>query len=222
MMQNSTLRAAIICVEGPSAVGKTTLANALATRASAVVISELSAGEAPPIPESAAWFVERHAMQWQHAINATAAAPLVVLDGDPFKGLWYNWIFADAGWPGAEVVAPLYRTRIAEGTLAFPDLYVVLEATHAQLRARRGGDPTRMRRNFETHLRLVAPQRQYFAALETIAPGRVVFLDTSERERLPHEVLAAVSRRPRATVDSDRLLDEMIIWVRAHSPGENG
>lgn len=211
----------IACLEGPSAVGKTTLAAALAQEASAVVVPELDAGGAPPPPDSARWFAERTAERWSRAASAAARAPLVVLDGDPLKGLWYNWIFASEGWPGVDVVGPLLRERVERGELALPDLYVVLAAPEAGLRARRADDAGRARRNFETHLRLVAPQRRWFAALGEVAPSRVLWLDTTEermRRRLPGMVLAALERLPDAPPDSRHLLEHMIAWTASHVP----
>lgn len=208
----------IVCLEGPSAVGKTTLAAALASRAGAAVVPELVADASPPIAASAAWFVERHAERWQRARALADAAPLVVLDGDPFKGLWYHWTFADEGWSGVDVVAPLHRAQLAQGALAFPDLYVVLTASAAELRARRAGDPTRTRRHHEKHLRLIEPQRRYFTALGAAAPGRVLWPDTSVRERLVDEVLAAIARLPHDRPDDGRVLDHVVDWLRARGP----
>jgi hypothetical protein len=214
----STRLSPIICLEGPSAVGKTTLAAELAREAGAAVIPELDAGAAPPIPESAAWFVDAHAAQWQRARALAARAPLVVIDCDPFKGLWFNWVFAADGWPGIDAQAPLHRAHLERGTLAFPDLYVVLQATEAQLRARRAGDPTRTRRNHELHLRLAAPQRRYFQALQEADPPRVLLLDTSDRATLVETVLSAVERLPSDPPDSIRLFTRMADWVATHAP----
>jgi hypothetical protein len=182
------------------------------------VIPELDAGAAPPIPESAAWFVDAHAAQWQQARVLAAQAPLVVMDCDPLKGLWFNWVFAEHAWPGIDEQAPLHRTHIERGTLAFPDLYVVLQATESQLRARRAGDPTRTRRNHEMHLRLAAPQRRYFQALQAANPPRVLLLDTSDQSKLVETVLAAVERLPANPPDSMRLFDHMADWVATHAP----
>lgn len=213
--------ARVVCIEGPSAVGKTTLAAALGREAGGAVVPELAAGAAAPPGESAAWFVERHAAAWRHARMLAATAPLVVLDGDPLKGLWYNPVYAASGWPGVEVVAPLYRAHVAAGTLAFPDLYVLLGATEPQLRARRAADvPARARHNFETHLRLVAPQRRWFAALRAAGPGRVLMLDTSgRRDALVAEVLAAVAALPRDEQDALPLFDRMAAWAAARASG---
>src|SRR5215208_5483655 len=162
----------LVCLEGPSAVGKTTLAGAVARECGAAVVPELDASGAPPVGRSAAWFVERHAAQWRLARELAAAAPFAVLDGDPFKGLWYNWVYAGEGWEGVETVAPLYRAQVEAGALAFPDLYVVLTAPEEELRRRRAGDASRTRRNFEKHLRLVGPLLRYFGALREAAPAR--------------------------------------------------
>jgi hypothetical protein len=184
--------APLVCLEGPSAVGKTSLAAALEGGAGAAVVPELSGGP-PADAEPEAWFVAQHAAAWARARVLAERAPLVVLDGDPFKGLWYHWIYAA---DRTERVAAAYARQVARGALGFPHLYVVLGATEAQLRQRRAQDPTRARRHFETHLRLVGPQRRYFAALVEAAPGRVLWLDTTDRGALAATVLAAVAALP--------------------------
>jgi len=206
----------VVCLEGPSAVGKTTLLDALARECGAMAVPELSAGPPPPPGASAAWFVERHAELSRRARDAAAGAPFAVLDGDPFKGFWYGWIYADEGWEDADALAALHRRAIEAGALAFPDLYVVLTATGAQLRERRASDATRGRRSFEKHLRMLGPQRAYFAALREAAPSRVAILDTGDRSSLVPRVLEAIRHLPPAPPDSLALLDHVTGWLRAH------
>lgn len=214
------MRHCVVCAEGPSAVGKTTLVTALARAAGAAAVPELDARGAPSVAEapaaSAAWFVEAHAASWRRARALAADAPFAVLDGDPFKGLWYGPTFPDAGWPGLDVVGPLHEAAIASGALAFPDLYVALDATEARLRARRAGDATRTRRGFEEHLRLVDPLRRWFAALAVVAPGRVLRVDTTDRDpdALVDVVLARVASLPPDPPDAPQLLARMLTWAR--------
>ena len=207
----------VLCVEGPSAVGKTTLAAALARVCGAVVVPELDASGAPPPGSSAGWVVERHAARWRLTREVASGAPFVVLDGDPFKGLWYNRVYAEEGWEGVEVVAPLYRARVEAGALAFPDLYVALTAPEEELRRRRAADATRTRRNFEKHLLLAGPLLRYFHELRAAAPGRVAIVETGRREELTGRVVEALGRLPPGQPDSLRLLDHMTLWLGSHS-----
>ncbi len=222
-MSASSARAGIVvCVEGPSAVGKTTLARALAEAAGAAVVPELDARDAPPAAASAAWFVDGHAAQWRAARALAREAPFAVLDGDPFKGLWYHAVFADEGWPGADATGPLYAAHLAAGTLGVPTLYVALDASEAELRARRAGDATRTRRNFEANLRLVAPLRRWFDALAAAAPERVLRPDTGARDALVDAVRDRVATLPVDAPDPTRdaaLLARMLTWAEALRAG---
>jgi hypothetical protein len=214
----STGSAPVICLEGVSAVGKTTLARALAAECGAAVVPELDGTGAPPIASAEPWFTERHAERWRQARALRAGAPFVVVDCDPLKGLWYNWMHAEQGWPDVDVVGPLYREHVQRGSLGFPDLYVFLDATEAQLWARREGDATRTRGGFASHLRTRAAHRRYFAALQEAAPERVAFVDTHDRTTLMDRVAALVPALPSGPPDSHDLLERMIAWVRTHTP----
>ena len=105
----------IICVEGPSAVGKSTLVAALAASMSGQVVPELETIDAPPRSESAAWGADQSSRRWQEARALAAGTQAVLLDGDPFKGLWYNAVFRKDGWPDPKLTAALYRDRIENG-----------------------------------------------------------------------------------------------------------
>jgi hypothetical protein len=208
----------VVCLEGPSAVGKTTLAAALARAYGVPVIPELAGGTPPTDPRArAAWFLSRHVRRWAAARSAARRAPFAVLDGDPLKGLWYAWATGGAEWAGIDVVAPPHRGVVAAGALGFPSLYVLLQASEATLRARRAGDPTRARRHFDANLRLVAPQRRYFEALGAAAPGRVAIVDTEAASPPVEAVREAVRRLPPDDPDGAALLEHALAWVRAES-----
>ncbi|MDF1505332.1 hypothetical protein, partial [Roseisolibacter sp. H3M3-2] len=167
---------------------------------------------------AAAWFVARDAARWPRAAALAHEAPLVALDGDPFKALCYGWIDADDGRPAPSAALPPLRYAVDRGALEFPDLGDLLGAPEAELRARRAGDPTRTRRHFETHLRLVAPQRRYFVALREAMPGRVVLLPTDDRDGLPRAVRDALAALPPGAPDHARLLAHAAAWMAAHAP----
>ena len=205
----------IICLEGCSAAGKTTLARALADRLRAALIPELDATGAPKPRDAEPWFTVKHIARFQAAEAGARHAGVAVLDTDPLKGLWYDWMHADEGWPDVAVVGKYYRAAVLQGVLGFPDAYIYLDATAEELEARRANDATRSRRNFATHLGRRHLQRSYFAALQRAAPERVVFLATSDREALPHEIARVVASLPPRRPDSLGLLEQMIAWVSA-------
>jgi deoxyadenosine/deoxycytidine kinase len=208
----------IVCLEGPSAAGKTTLAARLGASHGAAIIPELDASAAPPVESSTAWFIDRHAGRWQRALELSASSPFAVIDGDPWKGLWYNWMHASQGWQNIDAVLPVYRAHVDRGTIGFPDLYVYLDATEVQVRLRRAHDLTRPRRNHEMHIRTMDAQRRYFAALQQEAAGHVVMLETSDRATLPSMVEAALTKRSASRLNASAILEHMASWVRTNTP----
>lgn len=203
----------VVCLEGPSAVGKTTAASALAAAGACVVpeVNELfhrPAGEAPD------WYLERQVERWTLAARAPA---LAIPDGDPFQPLWYNWSYGFDGRQSLDELAAFYRPRILRGDIGFPDLYVILGAPAGVLRARKEGDATRRRHGFEAHLRFVESQRRYFAAMRSFAPARVRFADAlhvAETVRLVSAAAREVEREERPA----ELFHRMVEWLRGNSP----
>lgn len=205
----------ILCLEGPSAVGKTTTAVALK---GAYVVPEVNLLFARPADEGAGWYLERQVDRWAMAAWRSAHHPLAVLDGDPFQPLWYNWTYGFDRWEDLDALEAFYRPRVASGEINFPDVYVVLHASNQALRRRREGDAARQRRGFEDHLKLVKPQRRYFEAMNGFAPGLVRFVDAEDAADTVRAV-AEAAREAQALERPVELFDQMIGWLRENRPG---
>ena len=208
----------ILCFEGPSAVGKTTAAAALAAREGAYVVPEVNLLFERPADEPPEWYFERQAERWVRASEAVPDHPLVILDGDPFQPLWYNWAYDFVGWQGLDFMEAFYRPRLVRGEIGFPDRYILFDAGEMALRERKESDRTRQRRGFEAHLRFIEPQRRYFEAMQRFSPGRVQFLEARAVEEsvrlIPAEMQDAVAKP-----DPVELFDCLIGWLRQHPTG---
>lgn len=210
----------IICLEGPSAVGKTTVASALADQFGAAVIPEVNILFTRPAQESATWYFERQVQRWKLALQENQTHRFVVLDGDPFQPLWYNWAYNYIGWQGLDVLSNFYQEQVNLGHLAFPNIYYVLSADEADLSERKARDKTRARRGFEKHLLFVLPQKRYFEAMQQFCPSRVAFVpaDTINSAVAHITALLRVTHVSAEAINSVDLFSQMIEWIRYHKP----
>jgi thymidylate kinase len=205
----------IICFEGASAVGKTTTSNALKEVSGAFVVPEVNQLFKRPENEPVEWYFERQAERWQLAEKESKNYRLVILDGDPFQPLWYNWAYDFVGWQKLDFMERFYRTMINNKMIAFPHLYFIFGAREAELRKRRACDAARQRRHFEIHLKMIEPMRRYFEAMQNFSPGQVLFLDA---ESIQSNIDFIEKRAPdvgaRRRSESEFLLSKMIEWLR--------
>ncbi len=210
---------AIICIEGPSAVGKTTTSYAMAERHQAHVVDEIPPLFAiPPDLEGEAlsnWFIERSVDRWKIALEHSKKSALVVLDGDHLK-VWYDWVYeSPATWKRD---FGLLRELVAEKSIGFPDGYFLLSASEKKLRSRKEDDLTRRRRKFEKHLRLRQPQKRFFLALNSAIPGYVSEIQTADPQP-PHSEIALQARNlPKVDPYSLELFDFMGNWMENNPP----
>src|SRR5215204_5437527 len=98
----------IICFEGASAVGKTTTAKALKDDG-AFVVPEVNQLFNRPENEAFEWYFERQVERWRIAEQQSKIYDLVILDGDPFQPLWYNWAYDFVGWQKLDFMEQFYR-----------------------------------------------------------------------------------------------------------------
>jgi hypothetical protein len=208
----------IICLEGPSAVGKTTTATLLAQQVGGAAIPEAAGLFERPLQESVTWYLERQVERWAMARAHDQASRIAILDGDPFQPLWYNWVYDFEGLQSLEVMARFYREQIEAGHIAFPHRYFLLYAGEATLRRRKAADVGRRRGGFERHFRFIEPQRRYFRAMQEACPDLVeFFLETTCEDTIDPIVRSVLERPPESTASiSLALFDDMVPWLQGH------
>ena len=205
----------IICLEGASAVGKTTTATWFKASGGVFIVPEVNLLFEKREDASAEWYFERQVERWQIAREQNAIQRLVILDGDPFQPLWYSWAYHFLGWQSLDFMEQFYQPRIQNKTLDFPDRYFIFNASEAELRKRRDGDATRQRRGFETHLRMIEPQRRYFRAMQKISPHRVRFLEAKTVETNVEFIQEDISGRANFDeTEAGTLFNKMVEWLR--------
>ena len=206
----------IICFEGASAVGKTTTAKSFNEYYSAYVVPEVNELFTRPENESADWYFERQVERWTIAREQSKFYQLVILDGDPFQPLWYNWAYDFAGWQDLDFMERFYQPRIRDKTICFPDLYFIFSADEPELRRRKTGDSSRQRSGFEKHLKMIEPQRRYFQAICDLSTNQVCFLETqtiaSNIEFVRERVFNSSIENKKS--GSEILFAEIIQWLR--------
>jgi AAA domain len=210
--------AAIICLEGASAAGKTTLSHAIAARTGALVIEEVWALFERPSPEPPLWYLERQVERWRFAVESAGKHGLSIFDGDPFQPLWYGWAYGFIEPHTLTAVTSFYRDAIAARRLAFPDRYILLAIAEPELRARKRGDASRSRRNFAKHVSLLRHQPRYFATTNTISPGLAYVLDAGAPITTLAETAVSVIRSARHAEDPLTILQHLADWLRRTPP----
>jgi hypothetical protein len=197
----------IIVVEGPSGAGKTTWCRTHAG-ANALLESLPDHATVPAEPQAAARFwVERNVARWTEVLAREARDGLVVVDTDPFK-LHFVWTLLQTGqvseveWTMQREAA---RDAFASGRYALADVFLVSDVDVDTLRARREGDPSRTRSNFERHVRLRDTLLRWYGAIDRLEPGRVIF-------GLPADGIAPelIAKGKRATRSGPELFDHLM------------
>ncbi len=205
----------IICFEGASAVGKTTTANCLKTIGGAFVVPEVNLLFERPENESPDWYFERQVERWQVANGQSKSYPLVILDGDPFQPFWYCWAYDFIGWQSLDFMKQFYQPKIQNKMIDFPDRYFIFSTNEAELRKRKESDATRQRRGFETHLRMIEPQRRYFQAMQNLSPSKVRFLEAKTVESNVEFVLENISNLVDSNeIEAEVLFSKMAEWLQ--------
>jgi len=206
----------IICIEGASGVGKSTTSIFLKENFNFKVIPEVNELFQRPVKESATWYFEKQVERWRLAENESVNGGYVVLDGDPMQPLWYNWIFHDLGFQPLQEVFAFYDEAIQREEIKFPEKYFILTASETILRQRKEGDKDRTRRNFETHLKLISPQLDYFSVMKSLNLGNVDIIQSNSVSSTAMSISNSLPKL-KLKVDQVALLSNQREFVQEHN-----
>ncbi len=181
----------IICFEGPSAVGKTSMCQLL--QEDFQIVAEVNELFEKEEGVGKFWYFERQIDRYALCKNSKVNS---ILDGDVFQPLWYNWIYGGAsGLQSFEETKHFYSKAIREGRIRFPDLYVIFQSNLEVLRKRKEGDRTRKRRNFEKHLNMISLQQKYFSFLKTHTEIEIVYIENQNQEKTRTKILSYIESK---------------------------
>jgi hypothetical protein len=196
----------IVVVEGITAAGKTTWCRRHGQRITVWEPSSRLRHLAPPgsSPEAAPFWAEIQSRRWATALRIEHRAGAAVCDTDPLKlhYVWALWQVGHAERAHFERQAAAVRRCLVLGRLGFADLAVVAQADEATARANARQDRSRTRSGFDLHVGLGEPLHRWYAALDELAPGHVVW-------SLPDADLPALPLRSRATRSDVDLFDRL-------------
>lgn len=203
----------LICLEGASAVGKTSTANEIAKRTNTYIIPEVNFLFERPKVESKSWYLERQIERWQIAQEKLKTYDTVILDGDIFQPLSYNWCYDFNIYnQNLDFIAGFYRKEMKEGKIRFPDRYYYLYTDQENLKYRKKNDNTRKRGNFEKHLEIIEPHQRYYNALNSFIPDYVQLIKAESIQGNILSITDNLSSHP-VNLDSVELLENIINWL---------
>lgn len=196
---------AVICIEGASAVGKTTTSRVLENEYNFQVIPEVNKMFERPKNEPATWYFEKQLERIHLAEKISVSGGHAVLDGDPMQPLWYNKIYEEQGFQPMQLVIDFYSSAIKNENIQFPDKYFILTSDEFELRRRKSGDKISRRSNFEKHLSLINPQLAYFRSLNVFLKEGAEFIENVE-PNLTAQIIAGNMPHSEASINQKALL----------------
>ncbi|UVI32741.1 AAA family ATPase [Paenibacillus spongiae] len=207
-----------IVIEGPSAVGKTKLCRSIEAEFAAYTVQETIV---EPIPgcspaEEAIHYLNQEVHRWQISEEMERKHPLVLLDTDPFKSLWFNKAFGYMNCMGLQELDIFFGPLVAAGELRFPDLYILLDADEHELQRRKEQDSHRERHEFEWVSLANEMRRRYYRQINHLLPGSVWFIHAIDADATVREVCRRIPILKPGKLSYDNYAS-MIRWLAVHN-----
>ena len=199
----------VICFEGPSGIGKTTMCNLLSGKFN--VVPEVNLLFKRRDKEPKFWYYERQLDRYQLCKKSKSIS---ILDGDIFQPIWYNWVCNyPANFASKKETHDFYKNKLSEGKIAFPDLYIIFYCNEKELRFRKENDKTRKRRNFEKHLKIIEPLKEYYRFLDRETDLEVAFIDYKDFLSTRKKVLNSIKNLQPKNIDGLYVFEQIEHWI---------
>lgn len=199
----------IVCFEGPSGIGKTTMSHLLSDVYN--VVPEVNQLFKRTDDEPKYWYHERQVERYELCKKANKKS---ILDGDIFQPIWYNWVCNyPSNFLSKKETHAFYKNKLLEGSIAFPDLYIIFEVEEKELWIRKEKDKTRQRRNFEKHLKIIEPLKAYYRFLDQETEIEMKFIRYADIERTKKEVLSSIENRRPKNMDGLKAFEQIEDWI---------
>ena len=183
----------IIAFEGASAVGKSTTCRELERNYGAFIIPEVNVLFERPRNEHRTWYFEKQVERWNMAVQKSHQYEIVILDGDIYQPLSYNWCFHfDIFNQPLSLIENFYKEKLIKREIGFPDQYFYLYTNDEELRKRKEFDETKSRRNFEKHLHISKAFQRYYENLNTVADGYCNLIEAKSVKSNELEIVKSV------------------------------
>lgn len=172
----------LVCIEGPSAVGKTSICKLLEKNNDAYIVEEtiFRKLDGYSLTEQALYYLQKELERWNIAQEKLKTHPLVVLDSDPLKPLWFNWSFSFIDCLSLSELDNFFRSAIINEKLGYPDGYILLTTDEQELYRRKNEDKRRKRPEFEQLLCINEPRKRYYCFINSLIPGSVKWIDATD------------------------------------------
>lgn len=199
----------IICFEGPSGIGKTTMSKLLSDKFN--IVPEVNLLFKRTNNEPKYWYHERQVDRFNLCKTSNKKS---ILDGDLFQPIWYNWVCNyPANFLPKQETHDFYREQLTKGKIAFPDLYIIFHVDEKELWIRKEKDQTRQRRNFEKHLKIIEPLKTYYNFLATETDLEMCFIHYTDMVSTRKKVLSVIESITSKPIDGLNVFRQIEHWI---------